>query len=72
MILLTRLNDAPIAVNCDLIQFIEETPDTVLTLSNHEKIVVREGMHEVVRRVVDFKHRISVGDVPELNPLQRA
>jgi flagellar protein FlbD len=58
MIVVTRLSGKPIIVNSDLIVFIEETPDTILTLSNGEKLVVQERATEVTRRVVEFKRSI--------------
>ena len=41
MIRLTRLNNQPLVINSDLIKFVENAPDTVLTLVNGEKIIVR-------------------------------
>ena len=41
-------------VNAELIQFLEETPDTVITLVNHEKLVVKEPVDEVVKRVIQY------------------
>jgi flagellar protein FlbD len=58
MILLTKLNNAPIAVNCNLIQYIEETPDTVITMTNDDKVVVTEGMAEIIEKVVRYRRRI--------------
>ena len=58
MIKVTRLNGKEVVVNAELVQFIEETPDTVITLLNHEKVVVREPVDEVVRRVVDYQRGI--------------
>lgn len=62
MIQLTKLNNQPFAVNADLIKFVEQAPDTVLTLVSGEKIVVRENAEEVIRRVVEFR-RIVLGGV---------
>lgn len=59
MILLTKINKAPIAVNADLIQYIEETPDTVLTMTNSEKVVVVEGMAAIIQKVVHYRRLIS-------------
>ena len=59
MILLTKINQAPIAVNVDLIEYIEETPDTVITLANHDKVVVRERMAEIIARIVEYRRLIS-------------
>jgi flagellar protein FlbD len=59
MILLTKINGAPIAVNSDLIEFIEETPDTVITLTNGDKIVVHERMSEIIDKVVEYRCFVS-------------
>ena len=60
MIHLTRLNKVPLVVNCELIKFVEETPDTVITLINNEKIVVSESMGQVVDRAIEFGRRVRV------------
>ena len=61
MIQLTRLNNHPLAVNSDLIKFVEQSPDTVITLVNGEKIVVRESAQEVMERVVIFRRSVLQG-----------
>ena len=58
MIQLTRLNNARLAVNCDLIKYVEEAPDTVLTLVSGEKLVVRETTEQVIERVRQFRRSI--------------
>jgi len=58
MILLTRLNNRPLVVNSDLIKFIENTPDTVITLVSGEKIVVLETVAEVLDEILSFRRRI--------------
>ncbi len=58
MIRVTRLNGKEFVLNAELIQYIEETPDTVITLVNHEKIVVKEKVSEVIRRVTDYQREI--------------
>jgi len=65
MIVLTKINNAPIAVNSDLIEFIEETPDTVITLTNNDRIVVQEPMVEIIRRIVRFRRAITDATAPE-------
>lgn len=59
MILLTKINKAQIAVNSDLIQYIEETPDTVITLTNNDKVVVHEKMSEIIQKVVHYRRQIN-------------
>lgn len=61
MIQLTRLNGNPIALNSDLIKFVENAPDTVITLINGEKIIVREASDDVIRRIVDFRRSVMAG-----------
>ena len=61
MIQLTRLNNHPLAVNSDLIKFVEQAPDTVITLVNGEKIVVRESAQDVLERVVQFRRSVLQG-----------
>ena len=64
MIVVTRLNNTPIVVNPDLIVFIEETPDTIITLSNGEKLVIQEKVGEVIKRVLDFRRSIFNSSTP--------
>ena len=68
MIRLTRLNKRPLVVNSDLIKFIENAPDTVITLVSGEKIVVLETVDEVIARVVEFRQRLGT-QIPALRPL---
>ena len=61
MVQLTRLNGHPLAVNSDLIKFVEQAPDTVITLVNGEKIVVRESAEDVLERVLQFRRSVLQG-----------
>jgi uncharacterized protein YlzI (FlbEa/FlbD family) len=61
MIQLTRLNSTPLTVNSDLIKFVEQAPDTVITLITGEKIVVRESTPEVLEKVVEFRRSVLQG-----------
>lgn len=61
MIQLTRLNHIPLVLNSDLIEHIEMTPDTVITLTSGQKIVVLEAAAEVVNRVVAFRRSTLTG-----------
>jgi flagellar protein FlbD len=58
MIRLTRLNNRPLVVNSDLIKFIENAPDTVITLVSGEKIVVLETAQEVINRIVEYRQQL--------------
>jgi len=68
MIQLTRLNNARLAVNCDLIKYVEAAPDTVITLLNGEKLVVRETAEQVIERVRDFRRSVLAGNSHSLHP----
>jgi len=58
MIELTRLNGRPMVLNSDLIKTAESSPDTMLTLINGEKLIVREEIGEVVEKVVAYRARL--------------
>jgi flagellar protein FlbD len=64
MIPLTRLNNTHLVINPDLIVFMEETPDTIITLSNGEKIAVQEKVKDVIRRVIEFRRCIFNPSIP--------
>ena len=60
MISVTRFNDSTLIINADLIQTVEETPDTVITLTTGKKFIVKEKSKEIVDKVVEYKRRIFV------------
>jgi flagellar protein FlbD len=74
MIELTRLNGTPIVLNSDLIKTAEASPDTMLTLINGEKLIVREDCGEVTERVLAYRARLLANvarRMPNLGDLQR-
>jgi flagellar protein FlbD len=58
VIWVTRLNGSEIVVNADLVETVESTPDTVITLVDGKKYVVHEGPQEVIDRVCTFRATI--------------
>ena len=58
MIQLTRLNGTAIVLNSDLIKTAEASPDTMLTLINGEKLIVREDCAEVAERIMAYRARL--------------
>ena len=58
MIKLTRLNNKTIYLNPDLMKSIEETPDTIISLINDDKYLVREKVSEILGKIIDF--RVSI------------
>jgi len=54
MIALTKLNNSAFVVNADLIKFIESTPDTMVTLTTGERLLVKESAADVIRKTIDY------------------
>jgi flagellar protein FlbD len=54
----TRLNQSSIVLNCDLIEQIESTPDTLITLTNNQKLIVLETADEIVERIRRYRRSI--------------
>jgi flagellar protein FlbD len=61
MIRLTRINHVPLVLNSDLIEHVEVTPDTVISLTTGQKFVVLENPREIIERVVEFRRSIFEG-----------
>jgi flagellar protein FlbD len=61
MIKATRLNGKEFYINTDLIEFVESTPDTVITMTTGKKVVVQENVDEIINRIYDYKRRILKG-----------
>ncbi len=59
MVKLTRMNGLEFTVNAELIEFIESTPDTVLTLTTGKKFVLRETVQEVVDKIIAYRQAIG-------------
>jgi len=55
MIIVTRLHGTSVAVNCDLIERVEASPETVVTLVDGSRYVVRESVAEIVDKVRAFR-----------------
>jgi flagellar protein FlbD len=64
MIRATRLDNTPFVINAHLIATVEATPDTVITLTTDRKVVVRESVREIVRRVTAHLRRVYGPDAP--------
>lgn len=58
MIDVTKMNNINITINDDLIETIEETPDTVITLNTGKKIIVKESRLEIVNLIKSFKKEL--------------
>lgn len=58
MIKLTRINGEQFVLNAELIRFVESRPDTYITLTSDERLIVRESLDEVVRRAIEYARAI--------------
>lgn len=63
MINVRRINSKEFVINCDLIEFVEATPDTIITLSTGKKVVVKESVDEIIEKVIEFKRQTFVNDL---------
>ena len=63
MIKVTRLNGIELIVNDDLIEFIERTPETVLSLPDGKKVTVKESSEEVLQKIIEFRRKASLPEV---------
>lgn len=68
MILVHRLRGEPLFVNADLIEVIESTPDTLLTLVDGRKAMVTESPETVVERILAFRAAVLVAAEELRNP----
>jgi len=60
MIKVTRINDSELVINADLIEFVEATPDTIVTLTTGKRILVKESCDRIIELVAEFKRRTTV------------
>lgn len=58
LINLTRMNGSTYTINSDLIEMVEETPDTVVTLTSGKKFVVNESREDIIKLVTNYKRNI--------------
>ncbi len=71
MINVTLINDTEIYINAELIELIERTPDTILTLTTEKKIIVKESLEEIVTRVIEYRRRVYSSNKAGLNITER-
>ncbi len=58
MISVTRLNGKRFVINAELIRYIENTPDTMITLISGDKVMVKETLEEIVAKSIEYKRQI--------------
>ncbi|MDR3578299.1 MAG: flagellar FlbD family protein [Anaerolineaceae bacterium] len=57
---MTRFNGSSFYVNADLIQTVEQTPDTVITLTDDKKLIVKEPVQTIVDRFIEYQQKIRL------------
>ncbi len=57
MITITKLNGKEVTINSDLIEIIEETPDTTIAMTTGRKILAKEKPQEIVNKVIEYKRK---------------
>lgn len=61
MIKLTRTNGREFVLNADLIEEVQETPDTVITLTSGKKLLVKDSADNIIKKVVNYRQKIAAG-----------
>ena len=69
MIKVTRLNDSVMVINVEKIQSLQATPDTLITFTNRDKIMVKEPMEEVSQRIVEYRRTVNSAGNGAENPI---
>ena len=60
MIEITRLNDKELFINSELIELIELTPDTTITMTTGRKIIAKESVDDIIDKIVSYRKRINI------------
>ena len=63
MITLHRLNNSELVINCNLIESIEATPDSVITLQNDKKIIVKEKVDEIIKSIIEYQRKVFMNAI---------
>lgn len=71
MIKVTRLNNIEMIVNAERIQSLQATPDTLITFTNKDRLMVREPVEELSRRILDYRRMVFQNQVSAVDILQQ-
>ncbi len=64
MINVTKLNGSELVINADLIEFVESTPDTLISLTTGRKIMVRESLEDIIQLAMKFRRTTRSHPIP--------
>ncbi len=70
MIRVHRLNNQEFLVNCELIEFVEETPNTVISMASGRKLVVSETTQDIRDLIIEYKRKIFCAPAAEEKQLE--
>ena len=62
MIKMLKADGCEIVINADLIEQIQETPDTVITMTNGKKLLVKDSADEIIAKVIEYRQKIRIGN----------
>lgn len=71
MIKVTRLNNTEIIVNAERIHSVQATPDTLITFTNMDRLMVKEPVEELSRRILDYRRMVFQNQVSAVDVLQQ-
>ncbi len=71
MIKVTRLNNIEIIVNAERIQSVQATPDTLITFTNKDRLMVKEPVEELSRRILDYRRMVFQNQVSAVDILEQ-
>lgn len=57
MITVTRINSQSITINAEVIEFVESTPDTIITTMTGKKIIIKDSVEDVIEKVIRYRQR---------------
>ena len=59
MIKVTRLNDSVLMINVEMIQSLQATPDTLITFTNNDRLMVKEPVEEISQRILEYQRAVN-------------
>ncbi len=65
MVTLTQINGEAIVINAELIETIEQSHDTILTLTTSRKVRVKEGLEDIIEKVVEYRRRVNSANLED-------
>ncbi len=68
MITVSRLDGKEFVLNSDIIEYIETTPDTIITLTTGKKIIIKESVDDVIDKIIQYKQKIYYQYIQSVMP----